>query len=391
MNFVRTLSSVVAAIAVVAGMTLSGNVQAADASIFVDQKSPISEYGSWVLTLPGGGTYMSNQKSKIVQPVSPGTYTLTFKSPTSAIASIQITRSGEVLQTVTSNSVTFTVLDGETVRATVSYSYTGTVTVDSSPGGVPFTMKATNGIVYTGTTPATYKDMAPIGYSVSYAIQPDCQVQKDQQRGLIAGSTLAFYADFTCGETRVPTIGRTTEPLATSKPTPAPQAPDMHTESPDKRVLQTSNISEVVPGGTIRFTVSVRNITRTTLHDVVIIDRYNQQAIEILKPLLDGGVISGNELQWNVPKIYAGQTWETTFQARASSTLKPGDRIVLMAHATSDESAMDLYPEAWSSVVGVAVAMLPQTGMRYDIALSLAALLGAAVATTATVRRKRSF
>jgi hypothetical protein len=148
-------------------------------------------------------------------------------------------------------------------------------------------------------------------------------------------------------------------------------------------------MSEVVAGGNVRFNVTISNMTRETLHNIDVVDRYNPEMIDIVQPLFDGGVIDGNEIAWYVPKLYAGQTWTTSFTVRAKDHLTAGDRIVLLAHAYSDEADFDLYPEAWSSVSGVGIAYMPQTGGKYDILFALAALLGAAVVTNMTIRKKQ--
>jgi uncharacterized repeat protein (TIGR01451 family) len=210
------------------------------------------------------------------------------------------------------------------------------------------------------------------------------------QRELIQGGKLIFYADFTCGDHRVALAGRTPERIGTETPRTPFVLPDSHDDMPAKRIVQTSSMSEVVAGGLIRYTVTITNMTRGTLHNVDIVDRYSPEMVEIIQPLANGGVIAGNKIIWNVPSLFAGKSWSTSFTVRAKDHLVAGDRIVFMSHAYSDEADFDLYPEVWSAVSGVGVAYMPQTGGKYDFLFALAALIGAALITNITIRRKQS-
>lgn len=267
----------------------------------------------------------------------------------------------------------------------------GTIEVRSNPANVAFKMKSLiDGSVYSGVTPMIFTDMPPVTYTVRYDIEPSCEVQKELKRELISGSRVIFWKNFTCGEKRVPLAGRTPERIGTDTPRTPYVKPNAHVDMPAKRIVQTSSTSEVVAGGTIRYTITMTNMTRGTLHNVDIVDRYNPDMIDIIQPLMHGGVVTGNEIVWNVPEIFAGKSWSTTFTARAKPHLVAGDRIVFMAHAYSDEADFDLYPEAWSSVTGVGIAYMPQTGGKYDLLFVLAALVGAALITNLTINRKQS-
>ncbi|MDP7069561.1 MAG: hypothetical protein QF815_03465 [Candidatus Peribacteraceae bacterium] len=376
------------ALAMVAGISASQSVAAANSTIHVDQKSPTAELAQWTLTYPNGAEYTSHLKAKILNTLSAGTYRLTVRAPENAYTTISIFKNSVVLKEGTVTSMTFDLADGETLRAQISYMYTGTVKVMSDLDNVPFEMVGPDGARFTGTTPAVFTEMPPVWYRVTYGVEGSCEVHERQERNLIEGSTLIFYANFECGPKPISLAGRTPEVLATDKTrTRSPMNP-YHTDTPDKRVIQTSNYSEVIPGGRMRFSISIRNTTRSTLHNVLVTDQFNPESLEILN-LLDGGIIDGNMMKWEIPEVFAGQTWTTTFEARAKDHLVAGDRIVLLAHAVSDESDSDLYPEAWSSVVGVGIAYMPQTGGKYDVLLAIAALMGAAIITQLTIRKQK--
>ena len=391
MRALRAFSIGLSAIALIASLGANEKAYAADAALFVDQKSAISEYGHWTLTLPGDATFQSALKTKLLNNLTPGSYGISVVSPAGALTKLTLVKSGTAMRTVNGTTMNFEITDDHTYRINIEYIYAGTVKVTSNPSNVGFVMtNLADNTTYTGTTPATFDNMSPVEYRVQYNIEPACEVQKTLRRELIHRSVLTLYRDFTCGDRRIPTSGRTAQPLAT-KPMPAKTtAANTHTDSPDKSVVQTASMSEVVPGGLIHFTITVKNVARETLHNVNVIDRYNPEAIDIVQPLLHDGSVNGNQIEWYVPQIYAGPSWTTTFTARAKDHLVAGDRIVLMANANSTESDVGLYPEAWSSVVGVGVAYMPQTGDRYDALFAIGALMGAALITNLTIRRKQS-
>ncbi len=256
----------------------------------------------------------------------------------------------------------------------------GTVEVRTTPAGVTFGLEGP-GMNIQGKTPAMFTDLSPGLYRVTYDLTKDCTAKKQQERSMGLGETLVFVATLDCGNTRIPIGGSTAKPIGTGMKPPAPKVVPVHTITPSQRVSQTSSAAEAVPGGRIRITVSVRNITRGTLHAVRITESFDPDAVEILQPLSKGGIHYGSELLWEVPQIFAGSTWTTTFDIRAKSHLKPGDRIVLRAHAVSDEEGSSFLPDAWSSVVGIGIVTLPQTGGMLDMIVAIAALAIAAIVT----------
>ncbi|PIR53851.1 hypothetical protein COU75_03920 [Candidatus Peregrinibacteria bacterium CG10_big_fil_rev_8_21_14_0_10_42_8] len=389
MNSLSFIKTGVLTIALATGLSSAHGVSAAGGSLTLEQKSPNATLGQWIITKPDGTEYKTSLKTKILNDLTAGTYRVAVRAPEKAVTKLSLTRGVSVLQESPSTIMTFDINDGESLHLKATYTYTGTVKVQSNPSGVPFIMSDMNGGKFSGTTPAVFHDMDPVMYRVHYDVTRDCEVRKSQERVLIEGSSLIFYSNFNCGDRPISLAGKTTEPTASGK-IPTPKAPEpAHSDMPDARILQTSNLSEVIPGGNIRFTVAIRNLTRGTLHNIDVTDRFNPSSVEIFS-LMDGGIIDGQNIQWNVPELFAGQVWTTTFEARAKDHLKAGDRIVLLAHAVSDEADAALYPEAWSSVVGVGIAYMPQTGFRYDLLIALAALVGAALMTISTNRVKQS-
>jgi uncharacterized repeat protein (TIGR01451 family) len=382
------MKSLLFSLALAIGLASAQGVQAANGSLTLEQSSPDGVIGQWIVTLPNGSEYKTFLKTKILNNLPAGTYRVAVRAPERAVTTITLKRGASLLQENPATIMTFELKDGEALRLKAEYSYTGTVQVHSNPAGIPFVMTDMNGGVFSGTTPALFKDMAPVMYRTTYDVTRDCEVRKSQERVLVEGSSLIFYSNLNCGDRPISMAGKTTEPTASGKMSKKPESSRAHTDAPDARILQTSNLSEVTTGGNIRFTIAIRNLTRATLHNIDLTDRFNPSSLQILS-LMDGGVIEGENMKWDIPELFAGQVWTTTFEARAKNHLRPGDRIVLLAHAVSEEADADVYPEAWSSVVGVGIAYMPQTGFRYDLLIAFAALIGAAFTTISTFRVKK--
>ena len=382
------MKSLLFSLALAIGLASAQGVQAANGSLTLEQSSPDGVIGQWIVTLPNGSEYKTFLKTKILNNLPAGTYRVAVRAPERAVTTITLKRGASLLQENPATIMTFELKDGEALRLKAEYSYTGTVQVHSNPAGIPFVMTDMNGGVFSGTTPALFKDMAPVMYRTTYDVTRDCEVRKSQERVLVEGSSLIFYSNLNCGDRPISMAGKTTEPTASGKMSKKPESSRAHTDAPDARILQTSNLSEVTTGGNIRFTIAIRNLTRATLHNIDLTDRFNPSSLQILS-LMDGGVIEGENMKWDIPELFAGQVWTTTFEARAKNHLRPGDRIVLLAHAVSEEADADVYPEAWSSVVGVGIAYMPQTGFRYVLLIAFAALIGAAFTTISTFRVKK--
>ena len=389
----KALSTGLAAIALIMSVITVNQAHAATAkgTLFIDQKSPLGEYGHWIVTKPNDDTFRSSLKTKFLNNLVEGTYNFSITNPAGSLTKITLIRSGTVIKEVTRNEIAFDIKGDDAHRIIVEFTYTGDIQVLSDPSGVAFELKSLiDGSMYSGVTPAVFEGMPPVSYKIRYDVEPSCEVQQDMQRELIHGSKLIFWADFTCGDHDIALAGRTPEQIGTETPRRPYQIPNIHFDMPAKRIVQTSSMTEVVPGGHIRYNVTVTNMTRGTLHNIDVVDRYSPEMVDIVQSLMDGGVIAGNEIIWHVPFLYAGQSWTTSFTVRAKEHLVAGDRIVFMVHAYSDEADFDLYPEAWSAVNGVGIAYMPQTGGKYDFLFVLAALIGAALVTNVTIRNKQS-
>lgn len=358
--------------------------------VHIEQNSSDAEYAEWVLADSSGTVYRSALQSKILQNLPAGEYTVSVRAPVGAKTTITIYETASVVrQESVGTHATFTLNDGDSLRIEFTYSYTGTVEVTSDPPGVPFEMKGANNYHITGVTPAVFTDMPPHWYRVSYDIKADCEAQKNQERGLIQNSTLTFFADFNCGPKPVSLAGKSTDPLGTANLPPPADPIDTHTDKPALKVMQTSSVTETLPGGRVRITINVRNMTRATIRSVTVRNEFDPNTTDIFLLDTDAAIVGSTIIEWNVPEIYAGQVWSGHFEVRARDTVVAGDRMTFTARAEG-ENVAGLFPEALSDTIGIGIAYLPETGERFDLLLSLAALIIAALITLSHIRQQQS-
>lgn len=374
------LKALIITVIAFAGLSISTAAMAAGTSLHIEQKGGV---GKWTLTYPNGAEQTDMAKTKILSAMGSGTYRLTVRPPEGTYTTIELFENNVSKQTGSVTGLTFDLKENTVYRATISYAERGTITVRSNPAGAAFSITDTTGGTYAGTTPATFTDMPTGLYRITYDLQPECEAKKTQERPLEAGQNLIFTTNIDCGTKRIATPGKTAETLANG---PTPTATEV--TAPAQRVVQTSSFSEVIAGSRVRITLSVRNVTKQSLRNVRVTDKFSPDMIDIVTPLNDGGVINGSQLEWTVPSIYAGQTWTTSFDILVKDIVQTGERIVLLAQANSGGNDDTQNPEAWSSVVTMGVAHMPQTGNMLDMILTVAAMLAAALITNLTIRRK---
>lgn len=143
--------------------------------------------------------------------------------------------------------------------------------------------------------------------------------------------------------------------------------------SNEKPVLFRKNAdsANVLPGGTIRYTFLVRNVLLNSLRDAVITDRFDPTQIEIIDAGA-GTIVSPGVIQWRVPVLQSGKSWQTSYTVRVAKNLKSGTAI----NSVATISGTDLNRMTLSEKVTVAqtavVGNMPATGGAFDLLFMLA-------------------
>lgn len=143
--------------------------------------------------------------------------------------------------------------------------------------------------------------------------------------------------------------------------------------------------AEVMPGGRVRFTLTVRNILAVPLRDAVVSDRFHPQYLGVI----DGGGASTSReglLSWMIPPLLPGETWQTQYILQASENLPHGTILANTATLQSDVTQAFALPAKISQTRTAVITGLPETGAPLDVLLGL--LLLPSAGTCAFIQRK---
>jgi uncharacterized repeat protein (TIGR01451 family) len=99
-------------------------------------------------------------------------------------------------------------------------------------------------------------------------------------------------------------------------------APDL---SPTTKEVQDLNGGDVVPGDTLRYTITVINQGTETATNVIVTDQVPPELTNVSP--LDGGTLSGSTITWNVGSLTPGQQAVVRFEADVVTPLVNGTQI----------------------------------------------------------------
>lgn len=373
------------ALTALAVILLAGSAHAADGTLTIVQKSPVSDFGDWQLVTPGGSTVQSFQQeeSRFLGSSAEGKYSFSVTSPKGASATISLMEGATVLKSTKSNAMEFDLAAGQSLTISVEYSYAGTVRVLSTPSDAPFELTA-GSMRYTGKTPATFDDLPPLQYSVHFGMIDGCGAPKPYKRSLAANGTLTFNGEYICGTASKSSSSAKSSKTSSSSLSSSSSSSEVRTAAAS--LSQSVQQREVLPGGTVQFTVGVRNISKSTLKNLTVTEQFDAAHLTIVEPLEWSGRVEGNLIIWNVPQIFAGQSWSAPFKATVKKDVPAGTQITLTARV-SGEDLNNATLGNLSSTTTVGVTTLPKTGIGFDILfLVLSGLLAAGTTRTLRVR-----
>lgn len=337
----------------------------ANSHLTIVQKEPIENYGDFTLTYPNGSEIITRGQSRNDVVVSQvGTYTISVTAPDKAHYQITVADGSTVLAASADKPLSFVVGDGQTLSITITYGYEGTINVTSEPSGVVFELLGPSNIRFGGITPATFTNLPPSLYRVTYARTEGCGMKGQQSRELSAGGIMTFFVRLTCPSLPV-------EPAPVDEPVQTPVGD--HTV----RVWAVAQQAEALPGSTARFTITVKNTGDRTVHNVVVSGQYNALTLQPVTPLDRGGVVDGSTLSWEVPEILSGKYWTVTVPMTVNKNIAQGDQLTLTARVSADDLSVDGNVLVATARIG-AVTSMPQTGSRFDILF----LIGSVVLTS---------
>jgi uncharacterized repeat protein (TIGR01451 family) len=133
--------------------------------------------------------------------------------------------------------------------------------------------------------------------------------------------------------------------------------------------------SEVRPGGTVSYTVTLRNNTDHPFHNVRIEDRLDTRYLTVLGA--ERGQMQGDRLVWSLQELNPGRVWTVRYTAEVNAGAPNGITIANIVTASGEGmETLSLTERVMTSRLGV-VRGLPPTGAAFDaIFLVLTGILG---------------
>lgn len=373
----------------------TGSAQAqAAGTIVVEQQSQIDQYGGWRLSTPSGMVVNRKKERSMSVNAVEGQYLLTVEAPEGAVTTVRFYDGNTLINTTAGTQVAFVFSGNGALRVEISYHYEGVVTVESAPSGASFELKGPQGVRLTGITPATFTQIPPFYFTASFSPLPGCQQPKPQSRTLRPNSTLAFQADYTCvnefkmtGNTPPPSDG-IPAPVAT---TPATLRMLDEQSRANVRVFQSVSQEETVPGGTVQVTIGVRNVGKTTLRNVTLTEQFDAALLSLPDTLPEGGMYTSRQTAvWEIPEIFAGQSFSVTFPVRMSAGARQGDVGSLTVRVSGDGVHAPA-GELLVKMVRIGAAALPATGWKADLLFALLSAAGLGLLPLLQRNRRESF
>lgn len=140
--------------------------------------------------------------------------------------------------------------------------------------------------------------------------------------------------------------------------------------------------AEVMPGGVIRYTVTMRNTLNSVISDAVIVDKFDGRFLTLSD--YDASMlinVSNERIEWKVPVLKPGESWSTVYTLAVAANAPHGYPVENVATLRGvDVSSISLTERVWTGKTGV-ITQFPQAGASWDMYL-LAFLAVAALGTT---------
>lgn len=154
----------------------------------------------------------------------------------------------------------------------------------------------------------------------------------------------------------------------------------------DVLVTKRADKSEVRPGETVTYTVTVANVTDHALSNVVVDDAMDSPLVSIVSA--QSGQTNGNRIHWMIPTLEPGKEWATRYTARIDEQAPNGMDIQNIVSVSGDGmESVSLSERVITSKIAV-VTNMPSTGAAFDaIFLAISGIAGAA---QTLAQRKRS-
>lgn len=171
-------------------------------SLTVEQRTTNEMYGKWSLLEQGGLAREGLLKEETAKNLAAGSYTLIVDPPEGAIATLRLHRNTELIKSVERPQMSFTISEGENLRMVIQHFFTrvGTVSVETDPGGIAFTLWGPNEQKIQDVTPASYLSMPEGQYKVQFESLSGCVKPAPMSLYLSKDKRVSFSLKLVCDE-----------------------------------------------------------------------------------------------------------------------------------------------------------------------------------------------
>jgi len=136
---------------------------------------------------------------------------------------------------------------------------------------------------------------------------------------------------------------------------------------PELLFRKVADRGETMPGGVIRYTITMKNTLSHVISDAVIVDKFDSRYLSLSqfdRQSLIG--VSSDRMEWKVPVLKPGESWQTSYTLAVSESAPHGFPLENVATLRgADVSSASLTQRVWTGKAGV-ITQFPTTGAAFD-------------------------
>jgi uncharacterized repeat protein (TIGR01451 family) len=154
---------------------------------------------------------------------------------------------------------------------------------------------------------------------------------------------------------------------------------------------KTADSSEVRPGGTVGFTITLRNTTDHLMSNITIQDKFDARALSMLDSTKPAEMRSGTAV-WTIAELQPGKVWSVHYRMQVSQSVKHGTELTNVVTASGEGlSELSLTERVQTMQIGV-LTKLPKSGASLDMLFLLfTGIFGAGQVAAMHLKRKVLF
>ncbi|MDD3896733.1 MAG: hypothetical protein PHU04_02710 [Candidatus Peribacteraceae bacterium] len=125
--------------------------------------------------------------------------------------------------------------------------------------------------------------------------------------------------------------------------------------------------SEVRPGGTVGFTITLKNTTSHPMRNITIQDKFDAQALRMLESTKNTTDVRNGIATWNIAELQPGQSWSVQYRMQVNPSVAHGVRLTNVATVSGEGlEELSLTERVQTVHIGV-LTKLPKSGASLDL------------------------